>query len=113
MLAADGRAGSTLDDPATPRRCSAPTAWLFGNEAWGLPDDLLALADESVAVPIYGRAESLNLASAAAVCLYASAPSAHGRPGRASTRPSAMVPRRCEASRAYARSIMITSRGAP
>ena len=50
-----------------------PTAWLFGNEAWGLPADLLALADETVAVPIYGQAESLNLAAAAAVCLYASA----------------------------------------
>jgi RNA methyltransferase, TrmH family len=73
ILAADGRAGSTLDDPATGEALSAPTAWLFGNEAWGLPEDLLALADESVAVPIYGRAESLNLASAAAVCLYASA----------------------------------------
>jgi TrmH family RNA methyltransferase len=46
--------------------------WLFGNEAWGLPADLLALADQAVAVPIYGRAESLNLAAAAAVCLYAS-----------------------------------------
>ncbi|HEY7882929.1 MAG TPA: TrmH family RNA methyltransferase, partial [Streptosporangiaceae bacterium] len=43
------------------------------NEAWGLPADLLALADEAVAVPIYGQAESLNLAAAAAVCLYASA----------------------------------------
>jgi RNA methyltransferase, TrmH family len=52
---------------------AGPTAWLFGNEAWGLPDDLLALADEPVAVPIYGQAESLNLAAAAAVCLYASA----------------------------------------
>jgi len=73
VLAADGRAGVTLDDRKTRQALSAPTAWLFGNEAWGLPDDLLALADESVAVPIYGRAESLNLASAAAVCLYASA----------------------------------------
>jgi RNA methyltransferase, TrmH family len=73
ILAADGRAGVTLDDRKTREALSAPTAWLFGNEAWGLPDDLLALADESVAVPIYGRAESLNLASAAAVCLYASA----------------------------------------
>ncbi len=52
---------------------SEPTAWLFGNEAWGLPADILALADETVAVPIYGQAESLNLAAAAAVCLYASA----------------------------------------
>ena len=73
ILAADGRGASTLDDPATRDGLTGPTAWLFGNEAWGLPDDLLALADESVAVPIYGRAESLNLAAAAAVCLYASA----------------------------------------
>jgi RNA methyltransferase, TrmH family len=64
---------TTLDDPQTRASLDGPTAWLFGNEAWGLPDDLLALADESVAVPIYGRAESLNLATAAAVCLYASA----------------------------------------
>src|SRR5579863_4891373 len=75
VLAADGRGTSTLDDPRTRAALRAPTAWLFGNEAWGLPGDLLALADESVAVPIYGRAESLNLAAAAAVCLYASAQS--------------------------------------
>jgi RNA methyltransferase, TrmH family len=73
VLAADGRAGGTLHEPRSQAMLSEPTAWLFGNEAWGLPDDLLALADESVAVPIYGRAESLNLAAAAAVCLYASA----------------------------------------
>lgn len=50
-----------------------PTAWLFGNEAWGLPEDIRSLADVVVAVPIFGRAESLNLATAAAVCLYATA----------------------------------------
>jgi RNA methyltransferase, TrmH family len=73
ILAADGRARVNLHDPQAATMLSEPTAWLFGNEAWGLPDDLLALADESVAVPIYGRAESLNLAAAAAVCLYAAA----------------------------------------
>jgi RNA methyltransferase, TrmH family len=73
IVAADGRAGVTLDDPEARAALAVPTAWLFGNEAWGLPPDLLALADQSVAVPIYGRAESLNLAAAAAVCLYASA----------------------------------------
>jgi TrmH family RNA methyltransferase len=46
---------------------------LFGNEAWGLPADLADLADQRVAIPIHGRAESLNLSTAAAVCLYASA----------------------------------------
>jgi RNA methyltransferase, TrmH family len=72
VLAADGSATSALDAPGGPD-LSRPTAWLFGNEAWGLPDSLLELADDAVAVPIYGRAESLNLAAAAAVCLYASA----------------------------------------
>lgn len=50
-----------------------PTAWVFGNEAHGLPDELIALVDRSVRLPIYGRAESLNLATAASVCLYESA----------------------------------------
>ena len=73
IVAADGRAGRSLDDPEVQARLARPTAWMFGNEAWGLPAELVALADEPVAVPIYGRAESLNLAAAAAVCLYASA----------------------------------------
>ena len=88
ILAADGRASRSLDEtgpggpgePGSP--LGQPTAWLFGNEAWGLPADLLALADDAVAVPIYGQAESLNLAAAAAVCLYASARAA--RAGQAS-----------------------------
>jgi TrmH family RNA methyltransferase len=73
IVAADGRAGRPLDDSEVQARLAGPTAWMFGNEAWGLPPELVALADEPVAVPIYGRAESLNLAAAAAVCLYASA----------------------------------------
>lgn len=50
-----------------------PTAWLFGNEARGLSDEHFALADRAVTVPIYGHAESMNLATAASVCLYESA----------------------------------------
>jgi TrmH family RNA methyltransferase len=73
IVAADGRSGRPLDDPGVRARLAEPTAWMFGNEAWGLPPELVALADEPVAVPVYGRAESLNLAAAAAVCLYASA----------------------------------------
>jgi len=73
IVAADGRAGKSLDDPGVQARLAEPTAWMFGNEAWGLPAELVALADEPIAVPIYGQAESLNLAAAAAVCLYASA----------------------------------------
>jgi TrmH family RNA methyltransferase len=73
ILAADGRAGRGLDEEDVQARLGEPTAWMFGNEAWGLPPGLVALADEPVAVPVYGKAESLNLAAAAAVCLYASA----------------------------------------
>jgi TrmH family RNA methyltransferase len=69
VLAADGAGTRTLDDVDL----AGPTAWVFGNEAWGLPEEILTLADEVVRVPIYGRAESLNLATAAGVCLYASA----------------------------------------
>jgi TrmH family RNA methyltransferase len=69
VLAADGAGESELyADQAVLR---GPVAWLFGNEAWGLPDELAALADRRVRIPIPGRAESLNLATAAAVCLYA------------------------------------------
>jgi TrmH family RNA methyltransferase len=50
-----------------------PTAWLFGNEARGLSDEHFALADRAITVPIYGHAESMNLATAASVCLYESA----------------------------------------
>jgi RNA methyltransferase, TrmH family len=49
---------------------SGPTAFLFGNEAWGLPPEVAGLADATVRVPIAGRAESLNLAAAAGVCLF-------------------------------------------
>jgi TrmH family RNA methyltransferase len=52
---------------------AAPTAWLLGSEAHGLDPGTVASADRSVRIPIHGRAESLNLAAAAAVCLYAAA----------------------------------------
>jgi len=73
VLAADGAATTDLDDLERRGELAKPTVWIFGNEAWGLPDDVIGLADRPVRVPIHGRAESLNLAAAAAVCLYASA----------------------------------------
>ena len=75
ILAADGGVPGAVDlDQADDSGLLArPVAWLFGNEAWGLPPADRALADEVVAVPLHGRAESLNLATAAAVCLYATA----------------------------------------
>ena len=71
IFATDGAAGTDLTD--LDAQLDRPTAWVMGNESWGLPVEHLALADHTVAVPIYGHAESLNLATAAAVCLYASA----------------------------------------
>ena len=50
-----------------------PTAWLFGNEAHGLPEDVLESADYTVSIPIQGSAESLNLSTAASICLWESA----------------------------------------
>lgn len=81
VLAADGTGEHDIDDlldvagaaPAGVPDLAAPTAWVFGNEAWGLREADRALADAVVRVPIRGRAESLNLATAATVCLYASA----------------------------------------
>ncbi|MDT0201525.1 RNA methyltransferase [Nocardioides sp. AE5] len=73
VLAADGSGELDLDAAEDQGLLARPTAWLFGNEAWGLPEELAALADHRVRIPIHGKAESLNLATAAAVCLYASA----------------------------------------
>jgi RNA methyltransferase, TrmH family len=79
VLAADVAGGQDLDElldaaAAEPGAVlNGPTAWLFGNEAWGLPPEHLALADAVVRVPLHGAAESLNLAMAATICLYASA----------------------------------------
>ncbi|MCG2798148.1 MAG: RNA methyltransferase [Cellulomonas sp.] len=79
VLAAAGDGPFDLDDlldgtaaPGAPD-LTAPTAWVFGNEAWGLAAADRAVTDAVVRVPLHGRAESLNLATAAAVCLYASA----------------------------------------
>ncbi|GAA2981912.1 TrmH family RNA methyltransferase [Actinokineospora diospyrosa] len=69
LVAADGHASIDLDGVDL----APPTAWVFGSEAHGLDEDVLSLVDEVAKVPLYGRAESLNLATAAAVCLYASA----------------------------------------
>ena len=73
VLAADGAGERDLDDLLDDGSLALPTAWVFGNEAWGLPESTRVLCDDVVRVPIHGRAESLNLAAAAVVCLYASA----------------------------------------
>ena len=73
LLAADGAGSVTLPEADL----TGPHAWVMGNEAWGLPTAVRQACDEVVSIPIT-RAESLNLAMAATVCLHASA-SARGR----------------------------------
>jgi TrmH family RNA methyltransferase len=77
VLAADGEGELSLDDATD--LVAGPVAWLFGNEAWGLPPELAAQADHRVRIPIQGLAESLNLATAAAVCLHETARTRRGR----------------------------------
>lgn len=76
VLAADGRGDISLFEAGG--LLGAPSAWLLGNEARGLAPEALSRADAVVSIPLYGRAESLNVAAAAAVCLYASARAQRG-----------------------------------
>lgn len=71
VLVADG-GGKAITD-FKPEELAKPTAWIFGNEAGGVTPALLELADHVVSIPIYGSAESLNLATAASICLYTTA----------------------------------------
>ncbi len=73
VLAADAHGADDLDGLLDDGGLAGRTAWVFGSEAHGLPPEVAQAADARVRVPIHGRAESLNLAAAAAVCLYASA----------------------------------------
>lgn len=59
---------------------TAPTAWVFGNEAHGVPESMAAAADARVRIPLRGRAESLNIVTAASICLHTSARLGAGRP---------------------------------
>lgn len=72
VIAADVH-GSDFTHTRANNSLSRPTAWLFGNEAHGLSNAHRNLADDVLKIPIYGEAESLNLATAAAVCLYETA----------------------------------------
>lgn len=93
-LAADGHGDADLDqlqDDAAARRLgvtvkgaakrvalSAPTAWFLGNEGAGLDDAERAACRARVAIPLHGAAESLNVGTAATLCLYASARAQRG-----------------------------------
>ena len=59
---------------------AGPTAWLFGSEAHGLSAQLVEQADNRVTIPMSGGAQSLNVAAAAAICLYQSARAQRANP---------------------------------
>ncbi len=71
VFAADG--GGDLITDLNSETLKQPTVWVFGNEAWGFEQETLDHADRIIGLPIYGAAESLNLATAASVCLDESA----------------------------------------
>jgi TrmH family RNA methyltransferase len=73
VFGADSRARSTIHDLAASGELAQPTMWVLGNEAWGLQPEHVSGLDRLVALPLYGRANSLNLSTAAAIILYASA----------------------------------------
>jgi RNA methyltransferase, TrmH family len=79
VFGADATAPLTINELARTGELAQPTMWVMGNEAWGLPPGDQALLDLLVALPLYGGAESLNLSTAAAVFLYASATAQRAR----------------------------------
>jgi len=67
----------TLDDAESV--LAGPTAWLFGPEAHGLSEGVAAAADHRIVIPMSGGVDSLNVAAAAAICLYQSAKAQRSR----------------------------------
>ena len=64
--------GDSLLQTAAQSALGKPSIWVFGNEARGLPLDVESELDaKAVAIPMSGKAESLNLATAASVVMYA------------------------------------------
>ncbi len=66
--------GATADGVGPVSAVAPPVAWLFGSEAHGLSGRARQLADMTAYIPMPGRAESLNVAVAVAVCLFAHVP---------------------------------------
>ena len=78
IWAAAGEASATLEskvfsEDARANQFPKRVTWFFGNEAKGLSEAEKSLADELVAIQIVGNAESLNLATAATICLHQTA----------------------------------------
>jgi TrmH family RNA methyltransferase len=94
VLAADATATTSIADPDAHALLADGTAWVVGNEAHGLPAAYADAADDRVAVPLYGRAESLNVSVATALCLYASAQAQRQAQGEEGSPPDGARPSR-------------------
>ncbi len=71
-----GRALTTVVSGGVPLRdahLSGHIAWVFGSEGRGVRPSLVALASQTITIPMAAETESLNVAAAAAICLFASA----------------------------------------
>jgi RNA methyltransferase, TrmH family len=66
VLVADAHASRLLHESDL----RGPVAWIFGNEGAGVSTALAARATRRVRIPMVGKTESLNVAAAAAVCLF-------------------------------------------
>lgn len=75
LLASSSHAEATLDAAVLPFPC----AWIFGHEGQGVTPSLLARCSQTLRIPQPGGEESLNVAAAAAICLYATRRAGAGR----------------------------------
>ena len=78
LIAATAADGDTDLYELVSRNPRPGIAWILGSEAHGVSDAMRSLADLSVSIPMFGAAESLNVGSAAAICLYSDAAARHG-----------------------------------
>jgi TrmH family RNA methyltransferase len=69
LLATSSHAADSLAEASWPEPC----AWVFGHEGQGVSAGLLARCAMTLRIPQPGGEESLNVAAAAAICLYESA----------------------------------------
>jgi TrmH family RNA methyltransferase len=72
IAATDADGSVTLSSDAMVPAETRPFAWVFGNEAQGVDAWWQERADYRIRIPMAGHVESLNIASAAAICMYAS-----------------------------------------
>ncbi|MDI9335904.1 MAG: RNA methyltransferase, partial [Gammaproteobacteria bacterium] len=72
LFVADAHQGVSLDHLYRNHIFPPNTTWIFGNEGFGVQNGYLLEHSTRVHIPISSNIESLNVASASAICLYTS-----------------------------------------